>query len=338
MTSTTTTRLCFLLGVDLRCGTNYLWRLLREHPDCVGAGPIWEDHFIQHSYLLRKYAEHIYGSWDPHWEVEAILGDKEVLLQCLGEAIEKFIKSQIILHNTSQDGPAQVSTNQGAPKIFLSKTPSVENIDNFFDLFPNAYLILLDRDGRAVVESGVRSFYWDYEDSMIRWRNRAQTIIDFMEKYHHLNEKLILVRYEDLVANEKETLIKIFNYLDLNPEVYNYIAASSGGVIGSSELRTHSNTMHWSPVEKTADFNPLTRFRHWDRHRHERFNWIAGEQMERLGYQLIEFKYHPRFYLIRNKLFDTQTFVLKVLRDALTRWSNNVFHKIVASLSQRGVR
>jgi hypothetical protein len=322
MISTSTTRVCFILGIDLRCGTNHLFNLLQMHPDCVGPGPIWEDGFIKKSNLLRKYVDLQYSSWNSSWEVEKILGNQEVLLRCFGSAIEEFIKLQINRGNENQVESAHSLANQSIPKILLSKTPSVENIENFFDFFPNAYLIVLVRDGRSLVESSVRSFDWNYESSMLRWRNNAQTLINFKDKYEQLQERFILVRYENLVANEKETLIKIFNYLNLNPEVYDFQAASLSGVIGSSELRKSTDAMHWRPVEKMSDFNPLTRFSNWDRRRHERFNWVAGEQMVKLGYELIEFRGSQHIYAIKNKLIDKKLAVLRMLKKALINWSN----------------
>ena len=317
MNSTSNTRVCFILGVSQRCGTNYLFRLLQDHPDCVGPGPIMEDHFIQKSNLLRKYADLLYDSWNPQWDVKKILGGQEVLLQGFGDVIQKFIKSQIGKSNANQPELTKPLTNQSTPKILISKTPSAENVDNFFDLFPDAYLILLVRDGRAVVESEVKSFNRTYEGCMRTWRNGAQSIINFRDKYKQLKERYILIKYEDLVANEKEILSKIFNYLDLNPEIYDYQAASSIGVIGSSDLRKSTDAIHWKPVEKTPDFNPLARFSNWNKHRHERFNWIAGEQMEKLGYELNEFSGNQQLYAIKNKLADKIIAVLRLLKNSV---------------------
>jgi hypothetical protein len=127
-------------------------------------------------------------------------------LRYFGDAIENFLKLQIRQHSVNTTESPQSSINQEFSKILLSKTPNIENIDSFFDFFPDACLIMMVSGGRALVESGVRSFDWSYEDSMWRWRNRAQTIFSFKEKHERLNTEYLLVRYEDLVANEKETL------------------------------------------------------------------------------------------------------------------------------------
>ena len=56
--SATEPKLCFILGIMARSGTNYLFRLLDLHPDCAGPGPIWEDCFVRHSELLETFADH----------------------------------------------------------------------------------------------------------------------------------------------------------------------------------------------------------------------------------------------------------------------------------------
>jgi hypothetical protein len=49
--------------------------------------------------------------------------------------------------------------------------------------------------------------------------------------------------------------------------------------------------IHWNPIEKPADFNPMDRWSNWSRAKHERFNWLAGEYLSRFGYPL---KTYPR--------------------------------------------
>ena len=135
-------KICFILGINQRSGTNFIYRLLGEHPSCAASGPIWEDHFLRHSKMLIDYANALFKSWNPIWEVEKKIGGQEMLLRHFGDAIEHFLRLQVI-----RDSPHQIP-----PKLLLTKTPNVIGLDNFFDLFPGAYLILLVRDGRAVVE------------------------------------------------------------------------------------------------------------------------------------------------------------------------------------------
>ena len=57
-------------------------------------------------------------------------------------------------------------------------------------------------------------------------------------------------------------------------------------------------------MKKRKDFNPLERFRSWNRKKHNRFNWIAGSYMTKLGYDLEEIDSNQKLYVIRNILLD----------------------------------
>ena len=167
----------------------------------------------------------------------------------------------------------------------VTKTPSVGGIKNFFKIFPNAHLLILIRDGRAVVESGVRSFDWDFERAARDWAASALAVMQFKQDIGNDNHKYLIVKYEDLFSNTEEELRKIFSFLGLDSEVYNFDAAKHLNVIGSSELRQDkTDVVHWRPVEKWRNFNPIMRWSHWSSEQHERFNLIAGDHLKLFGY------------------------------------------------------
>lgn len=305
--STLEPQLCFILGIRQRSGTNYIYRLLKLHPDCTGPGPIWEDFFVARSKILNKYTNRVYKSWDPTWGVhKKISYPQKMLLRYFGDAISRFLRLQITGYSVNQSDANQEFTEENGPKLLLTKTPSVAGIENFFDLFPDAYLIIIIRDGRAVVESGVRSFEWNYEDAMWRWREGARAILNLKENYQNSNKKFLIVKYEDLLMDEKCELLKIFGFLGLNPEVFDFDLAKSLGVTGSCEVKKHAGVVHWQEAEKGKDFNPLTRFSNWDRKRHERFNWIAESQMSRLGYDIEAISSNRYLSVIRNRFLDAK--------------------------------
>ena len=317
--STLEPKLCFILGNLQRSGTNYLYRLLREHPDCTGPGPIWEDRFVSYSEVLTKYTNSIYKSWNPKWEVHKKIGPQETLLRCFGDAISRFLKLQLAGDTVNKPASNQGFTEENGPKILLTKTPSVVGSENFFDLFPDFYLILIIRDGRAVVESGVRTFDWNYENAMRKWRAGAHAILDLKEKYQNSNKKLLIVKYEDLFMDEKSELLKIFAFLGLDPGLFDFDLTKSLGVTGSSETRKQASAVHWQVTEKSKDFNPLARFSNWDRKKHERFNWIAGRYMSRLGYDIEAISSNRHLYVIRNRFFDLKRILRKICLRSVRR-------------------
>ena len=309
-------KLCFILGILQRSGTNYLFRLLREHPGCIGPGPIWEDFLVHHSELLKKYANIVYKSWNPKWEVEKKIGPQEILLRFFGDSLKRYLMLQQSRHQVDQPDSNQRNYKENGPKILLTKSPSVVGLEYFFDLFPDDYLIIIIRDGRAVVESGVRSFDWNYENTMRRWTAGAQAIHNLKKKYQNSNKKLLIVKYEDLFMDEKGELLKISAFLGLDPGLFDFERVKSLGVTGSSEIKKYKDTINWQVTEKSKEFNPIQRFSNWDRKKHDRFNWISGQLMTMLGYDIEANSFVGHTYAMRNKLLDLKwrfkTIILKV--------------------------
>jgi hypothetical protein len=123
-----------------RSGTNFLANLLVIHPDC-GSPKVHEDYLLAQAQHLERYVAGVCSHWKPEWElgqsdVFAALGDG--LLRLLGQGVDR--------------------------RRLVTKTPSVQNLPLVFKLFPQAQLLLLVRDGRAVAESGVKTFRtWTFE-------------------------------------------------------------------------------------------------------------------------------------------------------------------------------
>jgi hypothetical protein len=259
-------RHCFILGILQRSGTNYLSRLLSLHPHCRRPVRIWEDFLLHESELLKDYASRVFGHWNPKWESEKAGATREAMLRQLGDALLRFL------------GP------QTGSELLLTKTPSVRGLENFFLLFPDSLPVIIVRDGRAVVESGAKSFGWDYEAAMRKWAEAARTIVRFVEENRAAGKRVCVVKYEQLVADQKAELLKVLGFLALDPSLYDFGAARALGVVGSSDMMEKEGALHWKTQEKSADFNSLERFKDWSAERHARFNRIAGQYMSALGY------------------------------------------------------
>jgi hypothetical protein len=118
------------------------------------------------------------------------------------------------------------------------------------------------------------------------WAGNARLIHDFLREHQNDHPRRhLLVRYEDLVQNFRSELEKVLDFVGLDKDRYDFHAAENAPVRGSSILRADQGKVHWDPVQKSADFNPLERFRHWDAAKHRRFNWLAGAELRQLGYQ-----------------------------------------------------
>jgi hypothetical protein len=261
----------FILGISQRSGTNYLSQLIRQHPSCSAPETIWEDFLVCHSDLLLSYANAVSKHWN--WK-SGTPGKKfeEEMFSSMGDGLVKFLSS---------DAPSG---------RLVAKTPDVSNIDKFFKLFPQAYLIILVRDGRAVAESRVKTFRESYDVAIRKWLLGAKTIVSFQRQMRHSEARYLLVRYEDVWNDVETELRRIFHFCHLDAELYDYTAAQEQPVKGSSEYRGEEHReVHWVPMTKPADFNPTDRWKYWKRSRHELFNHVAGDYLEGFGYQLQAF-------------------------------------------------
>jgi len=136
------------------------------------------------------------------------------------------------------------------------------------------------------------------------------------------------VRYEDLWSDVRGELSRIFDFLGLDISTYDFTAAASLAIRGSSVFRGGEEKVQWKrPVEKTTDFNPVSRWSHWSRTLHERFNWIAGEYLEQFGYEVREYKTKRPLWTIWNLVLDiiwpirySLLSVSRTLRRSVKRW------------------
>jgi hypothetical protein len=224
-------------------------------------------------------------------------------------------------------------TSRVRARRLLTKMPGVRNLEYFFKLFPHAHLLLLVRDGRAVAESAVKTGGFKpssarYELAMRSWAHGAKGIVRFDQATKNTDCKYLIVRYEDIWSDVKGELSRIFDFLGLDISTYDFNAAESLAIRGSSVFRGGEEKVQWKrPVEKTGEFNPLSRWSHWNRALHERFNWIAGEYLEQFGYEVKEHKTNRPLWTIWNIVLDIiwpiRSLLLSVsraLRRSVKRW------------------
>jgi hypothetical protein len=257
----------FILGLTPRTGTNYLWDLVCLHPACSpGREPIREDFFLEHVHQLATFVRDVSSKWDPAWGVvsEATLAE---LHTCLGTALVDFL-------STDQD------------RRLVTKNPTVAGIDHVFTFFPTAQLIVLVRDGRAVVESCVRTFGWDVDLAARRWATAVDIAMRFLDGRPADDPAVQLVHYEDLVSDPHGQMTKLLSFLDLDLAAYDFARAERLPVRGSSVFHGGRDHVHWDPVERTDEFDPLRRWAGWNAGQHRRFAWLAGRQQVALGYPL----------------------------------------------------
>jgi hypothetical protein len=276
----------FLLGVTPRSGTNFLWDLLLLHPRCAAArSPIREDLLLEHVDLLLAYTSAVRRSWDPAWGAFADdLPDR--FHEALGEGLISFLWVD-------------------RERRLLTKSPTVKNVDRFFTFFPRARLLILVRDGRAVVQSCMATFGWDFDTAARRWARAADEIRRFDDRHRHRRLPYRIVRYEDLLDDLQPTLAGILDFLDLDRDAFDFEAAARLPVRGSSvHFGPGRDSVHWEPVEKDATFDPRVRWHRWAPELHQRFDWIAGRQLRHFGYAQAASQVHGAGQILRHHVLD----------------------------------
>ncbi len=169
-------------------------------------------------------------------------------------------------------------------KLFITTTPYVIGMENVDELFPHVKVIVIIRDGKSVVESGVIGGFWRFEEGVELWRKSAE-IIKCMEQ----REGTLIVRYEDLVKAPEDTMDKIFHFLNLSSETYSFERMNQLPVFGSSTNRQNDQFIY-ETKPKTDSFNPIGRSDSWTPIMHYRFDLKCSELAQHFGYEKADYR------------------------------------------------
>lgn len=282
----------FIMGVAPQCGTNYLEDLLCVHPDCGLGIPLRENQLLGRLPDLSAVVESLRTDWaaNQRWGFQPEHAND--LARSIGAALSDFTIAQVDDRRRIDTPPDTLPGIEHAfkqsPPFLISKHPRTTGLAAFRTFFPNEKLILLMRDGRAVTESSMRSWGWHFDVAVDSWRQGASDIEKFLD--NHPEDSALFVRYEDLITDPEAEIGRIFQYIDLDPTLFDFERAIRRPVRGSSTVRPEGagTSVAWHPVEKTDDFDPLARAREWTDAQHARFNHMAGRISERFGYPVVE--------------------------------------------------
>ncbi len=242
-----------------------MWEVLRRHPDCVpGRSPIWEDYLLKNAHHLERFATEAQSSWDRVWGSTEHL--RPQLLVALGEALTTFLSID-------------------PQRRTVTKSPTIANLDLFFDVFPRAHLLLLIRDGRDVAASGMKTFGWSLEEAARGWALGAAEISRFADSRRDENVKV--VRFEDLVLHTESSVSEILSFLDLDVASFDLEVLEEIPVRGSSAYLGPGRTeVNWDVLSRPDGFTPMGRWKSWSTSEIAAFEDIAGTELEHFGYGL----------------------------------------------------
>ena len=265
----------FILSPAKRSGTNFVKNLLCRHRDCASPGPIWEDDVLRHAHLLRQYARATYAQWNPDWSVPHRLAPPHRFERYLGDAV-----LQLLLDQMDAVGPGR----PGVPLRFVTKSPRIENLALFPDLFPDAFLLIVVRDGCRTADSAKVSFGKPYDMAFREWARAMRRIEDFCSSPGFDPARHRVVRYEDLQRADRAAICDLLHFLHLDPEAMDWDAVKALPVTGSSDLRRQGRAMDWTPRAKDAAFDGRDPLRDWSPFLRSHFAFVSGRAGAFCGY------------------------------------------------------
>jgi hypothetical protein len=208
----------FLLGVLPRSGTNYIFRSILSHPEILQTSQPGEDYLLMSSDTMISFVDQVSAKWSPNWDGLDKNLQYNKLQNHLTESLIKYL---------------QPALNYKPSKYIMTKTPQTFGLKNWDTLFPTSKLILVIRDGKDVIESGVRSFKWNYVGSMKKYAESLDRISTFIS--NQSPNDFCLLKYEEFKKDPKAQLERVYKYLDLDPQLVDFDKIGDMPIYGSSK-------------------------------------------------------------------------------------------------------
>ena len=265
----------FMLAPKGRSGTHYLQRLLVEAGVCelpLGKVLSNEDWFLTHSDILIEYTDRLRSQYAEfsHVQTPEIVVLQDRILRELGDGLKRTVDAE------------------GRLPILLM-TPNSGSIESFFRLFYNDKLIIIVRDGRDTCESLVKSnFEKNHEQAFHGWNTNARAAMAFIEgiSIKKNADKVLLLRYEDILADPAKAVMKVAAWLNVPVDPKRLPDFEQIPIIGSSEIgREKDGSFTYKTVPAQPNFKPVGRWHSWPAPLRQQFKEIANEPLVYFGYE-----------------------------------------------------
>lgn len=258
-----------ILGVMPRSGTNFIRDIVAMHPD-VAADPsrLYEFPLLHSAKDAAAYTRDFLSYFPKNKEV---LGEYDLLAMLAGAWLQE-------LHA------------QTDKKHILLKCPHVQELSLARCVFPDAKIILCLRDGRDVLDSTLNTFSKysiarkNFKQLAQEWSFGTEAIMTFDKGGKNENENTMVVRYEEIVSDQRRHVKKILDHIGLEEECFPWAEIDLLPVRGSSRSRA-TDEKRWEAEAKSSDFNPIKRWRSWSVAKKARFDRLAGSALELAGYE-----------------------------------------------------
>ncbi len=180
----------FIMGIP-RSGTTWVWGMLTSHPNIIS--------------LTRE-------DFDPN--KPSVINGKRITSET-GAFVnfDKKFASKIIKN--------KIKKNRN--KIIIEKTPShALHIEAILNEFPNAKIIYILRDPRAVISSMLNSNFFKFAESVEDACNQYEKYITIYRNFKN-NPSLLTVKYEKLIDDPIKEMTRVLNFIGADARYINKI-------------------------------------------------------------------------------------------------------------------
>ena len=232
MNLNSTPKICFIIGMMPRTGTNWAYDILMQSNHTGNIGPIWEDNLLNHVETLESAAKKIASSWDSKWKADhqkiEVLRLTESLQKNFELGLEKFIHQQFLTSSCEADNPTYL----------ILKSPNAWHIKPPKTLLQRNKCIILTRNPHDLIASGMASFGWRLFGACNRYIESTKAIVQLNDSCN----QCLTISFEDLKENLCESAQQLYNYLDISLPSFDF---SSLAVRGKSPTKKNEK-MTWT--------------------------------------------------------------------------------------------
>ena len=190
-------KVIFAVGAR-RSGTNWLQRILAAHPDCVAVPS--ESYLFSHG--IRPLIERIHQGSMSSSRTGSVYADRESILDAIRHVCDVVFIG--LMRGLAPD----------AQRI-VERTPEhVRHLDLIGEVYPDAHVVHIIRDGRDVVRS-LLSHEWgpsDARQAAAEWRDAIEAARAAAPRLSRYRE----VVYEEMLADPSSHIVELFTSLGLS--------------------------------------------------------------------------------------------------------------------------
>ncbi len=269
----------FVVG-NGRCGSTLLRLMLNAHPQLAIMGEI---HYFDRIVRLKQHVADLstrenrdrFFAMLPRVEGMDYLADLEAQLDAVRPQLEAHEEpSYELFYRMLMESYAR---SESASRFGDKSLEHVRHLDRLVELFPDAKIIHLVRDPRAVVESMLR-MPWAPDDVVAnssKWRVNVWAAARFAQS----SDRMLETRYEDLVTAPERELRRICEFLkeDYDPRMLQYHKTAGTYIRNEPWKQGTTSPVTRSTVEQWRERVPPRRI--------ALIESIAGRLMTRYGYE-----------------------------------------------------